>query len=98
MPNGKPGDHPLTDMLVHGQHPFPPEIERLLRDVLALAPRFPDEGRFSSERGAWHHRLFRWERGEDLAEGRRALEAVLAELRASSGPAEPAATPDRPPR
>jgi len=39
MPNGKPGDHPLTDFVVHGMHPFPPDIEEMLRriDVLGRA-------------------------------------------------------------
>lgn len=41
MPNGKPGDSPLSDMLVHGLHPFPPDMETLLREVLRLRPNFP---------------------------------------------------------
>ena len=36
MPNGKPGDHPVTDLLVHGWHPFPEDIEALIREIHAL--------------------------------------------------------------
>jgi hypothetical protein len=42
MPNGTPGDHPLSDMLIHGLHPFPPQIESLLRQIVELQPDFPD--------------------------------------------------------
>lgn len=30
MVNGKHGDNPLTDLTIHGEHPFPPDIEKLL--------------------------------------------------------------------
>jgi hypothetical protein len=33
MSNGKPGDNPLTDFLLHGSHPFPEDIEDLLRRI-----------------------------------------------------------------
>lgn len=32
MPNGKPGDHPLTDVLVHDADVFTPEIDHLVRE------------------------------------------------------------------
>jgi hypothetical protein len=31
MPNGKIGDHPITDLILHGRHPFPPDVEDLVR-------------------------------------------------------------------
>ena len=34
--NGKTGDNPLTDLVVHGKHPFPPDIEELLLSIEAL--------------------------------------------------------------
>lgn len=83
MPNGKPGDHPLTDMLVHGLHPFPDDVERTLREILALDPIFPDGKRRWLEQAEWQRRLLDWERGLNLQEGREALEIVLAELRQS---------------
>ena len=33
MPNGKPGDHPITDIVAHGATVFTPEIDGLIRDL-----------------------------------------------------------------
>lgn len=33
MPNGKPGDHPLTDILIHGFPVFGPELDDLIREI-----------------------------------------------------------------
>lgn len=33
MPNGKPGDHPLTDILVHGFTVFGSELDGLVREI-----------------------------------------------------------------
>jgi len=33
MPNGRPGDHPLTDILVHGFTVFGPELDDLIREI-----------------------------------------------------------------
>ena len=33
MPNGKPGDHPLTDLLVHGRPVFSEVIDELIRQL-----------------------------------------------------------------
>lgn len=38
MPNGRPGDHPLTDILVHGIPTYTPAIDALIREIHALAP------------------------------------------------------------
>lgn len=84
MPNGKPGDHPLTDMLVHGMHPFPPDIESLLRQVLEIAPRFPDDPRvahYYADQLGWEKSISDWEAGNNLDDGREALRAVLEKLR-----------------
>jgi len=83
MPNGKPGDHPLTDMLMHGAHPFPSDIESLLREILALDPAFPDGKRPYVEQTEWDCRFFDWARGKNLDEARTRLNLVLAELRNS---------------
>ena len=77
MANGKPGDHAITDMLVHGLHPFPADIERMLRDLLVFNPAFPDDGRRFDEQLEWERRFYDWERGERLDEGRRALSIEL---------------------
>jgi hypothetical protein len=38
MPNGKPGDHPLTDIFVHGLLPFPADIEKMIRKLWTVNP------------------------------------------------------------
>jgi len=78
MANGKPGDHPITDMYVHGLHPFTDDIEQMVRKLLSLNPKFPDDGRRYTEQVEWEHRFFDWEKGVGLEDGRRALKAELA--------------------
>ena len=39
MPNGKPGDHPLTDIVHYGSSSYPDEINELVREM-AKHPRF----------------------------------------------------------
>jgi hypothetical protein len=39
MPNGKPGDHPLTDLLVHGVPVFNPRVDALVREIAGLGGR-----------------------------------------------------------
>lgn len=36
MPNGKPRDHPLTDVLVHGMEVFGPRADGLIREIVDL--------------------------------------------------------------
>ena len=36
MPNGRPNDHAFSDLLVHGMHQFPSDIERLVRELHQL--------------------------------------------------------------
>ena len=80
MPNGRPGDHPLTDMLVYGAHPFPQDMETLLREILAIDPGFPDGKRRYLEQIEWDDRFHDWVAGKNLDEGRRALRAILDEI------------------
>jgi hypothetical protein len=81
MANGTRGDSPLGDMLIHGLHPFPADMEALLREVLAIQPRFPDGRRPYVQQVEWMRRFDAWQRGDGLDEGRAALKQVLAELR-----------------
>ena len=37
MPNGKPGDHPLTDILIHDRKIYSPVARDLIREIAALA-------------------------------------------------------------
>jgi hypothetical protein len=81
MPNGKPGDHPLTDMLIHDAHSFPADMEAMLREILALDPAFPDGKRRYLDQLAWNRWFYDWEAGKNLDEGRIAMKAILDELR-----------------
>lgn len=63
MPNSKPGDHPLTDLLVHGKKLFPQDMEALIRKLRPWPPiAFADRQSLQL--------LSQWELGEDLDEGR----------------------------
>ncbi|MGH9867018.1 MAG: hypothetical protein ACREAA_02490 [Candidatus Polarisedimenticolia bacterium] len=74
MTAGGPGDHPLTDLLHWGAHPFPKEIEDL---VLAIAAITPEALHDTKLPGAdW----WSWARGDDLETGVRLLQAKLDEL------------------
>jgi hypothetical protein len=68
MPNGKPGDNPITDLMVHGMHPFPPDIEDKIRE---LAKRAPQE----LAKLGWEP--FEWGEGKKLDEARTKLDALL---------------------
>lgn len=37
MPNGKPGDHPFTDIVVHGLDVYSPQVAKLVREISKLA-------------------------------------------------------------
>ncbi len=37
MPNGKPGDHPYTDIVIHGRDVYSSDIAKLVREIDQLA-------------------------------------------------------------
>ena len=39
MPNGKHGDHPLTDILIHDAEVYGPDVDDLIRKIAALSSR-----------------------------------------------------------
>jgi hypothetical protein len=39
MPNGKPGDHPLTDIVVHGRAVYSERADDLIRKIVQLGGR-----------------------------------------------------------
>ena len=81
MAAGGPDDHPLTDLLLWGRHPFPKEIEEL---VLAIAAITPEALHDTKLRGAaW----FDWASGQDLENGVRILRAKLHQLKVERGEA-----------
>lgn len=81
--NGKPGDNPLTDLVVHGQHPFPSDIEELLLRIDELGRR---PGRWPlGENWPYSPSEFDWEKGEGLDEGRILLRHLIEMLEAGRG-------------
>jgi|GEM_PF-2617722 len=36
MPNGKHGDHPLSDLMIHGHNTFPDDIRQLIVELYQL--------------------------------------------------------------
>lgn len=68
MPNGKPRDHPVTDTVLHGLHPYPKDLEDL---VIQLHARNP--GVFNDLEWA----PFDWEKGKFLAEATILLQRLL---------------------
>ena len=78
MANGKHGDNPLSDLTIHGKHPFPEEIEDLLQQIQALGRA---EGRWPlGENWPFSPREFDWEQGRGLEEARRDLKHLLRML------------------
>lgn len=69
MPNGKIHDHPITDLLVHGLHPFPAEMEALIRKIHAVNP---------SSLLSLGMEPFDWEQGLNLEQGMEKLRSILA--------------------
>ena len=71
MPNGRLGDNPITDMLIHGKHPFPSDIEAMLRQLHAIDPMIILGFDLALE-------PFDWERGRNLEAGRKRLKELLS--------------------
>ena len=69
MPNGKFGDNPLTDMFIHGEHPYPADIENMLRKLRSINPKILH---------GLDTKPFDWEKGKNLEEGRELLKEMLA--------------------
>ena len=71
MPNGRPFDHPITDLLTHGRHPFPSEMEAMIRALHAIDPSL------LRRHDIWLA-AFEWEKGRNLEDGRAMLKALIA--------------------
>lgn len=83
VPNGKIRDNPLTDLVVHGEHPFPPDIEALLLSIAALGREY---GCWPlGENWPYSPREFHWELGQDLDGARRDLAHMLTMLESGRG-------------
>ena len=71
MPNGTPGDAPWTDLFVHKRNIFPYDMEEMLWRIheydenLIRHLNYPD--------------MWKWEKGENLEEGRQKLKKIIEE-------------------
>jgi hypothetical protein len=72
MPNGKPGDHPYTDIVVHGLRVYSATADALVREIATLA----DEGTRRQLSAMLFQRYNEHERPDV-----RALERELTQLR-----------------
>ncbi|HEV2764963.1 MAG TPA: hypothetical protein VGV38_18415 [Pyrinomonadaceae bacterium] len=68
--NGKTGDHPITDLLLYNMHPFPSDMEEMIRKLHATNP---------DALHALGLEPFDWEEGKNLEQGRAQLRALLAQ-------------------
>ena len=83
MPNGKPADNPMTDMLIYGKHPFPIDIEEMLRKRDTLGKRF--ERWPLGENWPFSPHEFEWEKGINLDDARLMLSHFIELLEAGRG-------------
>ena len=65
-------------MTVHGAHPFPSDIERMLREIDSLGRAYGR--RPLGENWPYSPQEFDWERGRNLEEARNLLSHLLAML------------------
>jgi len=83
VPNGKIGDNPLTDMTIHGKHPFPPDIEEMLLRIDSLGRR---PGRWPlGENWPFSPQELDWEKGKNLGTARQVLGHLIFMLEAGRG-------------
>jgi hypothetical protein len=83
MPNGRRGDNPLSDLAMHGEHSFPPDIEGLLLRIDELGrgqKRWP-----LGENWPYSPREFDWAKGKDLDTARELLTDLVQMLEAGRG-------------
>lgn len=83
MPNGKPHDSPPSDMTIHGMHPFPADIEKLLKRADEIGRGL---GRWPlGENWPYSPQEFGWERGENLDQARSLLVNFVEMLESGRG-------------
>ena len=75
MPNGKPGDHPLTDLFVHELEVYGPEADDLIRKIAGLCGQ--------RELDEWWQREIAWSNDKALvlSKARARYQELLARAR-----------------
>ena len=70
MPNDKPGDHPLSDILIHGREVYGAEADELIRGISEFSSKY--------ELYEWWNREINWSTDRD--EVQRKSQARFQEL------------------
>ncbi len=78
MPNGTKGDHPITDLTIHGKHPFTPEIEELILRLDNISPMILHL--------IEEERIQEWVRRDNLWEGRQFLFQLIEKYETQGHP------------
>lgn len=68
MPNGIPGDSPITDTVINGGHPFPPDLEDLVIKLHNFDPQIFNLLEWEP---------FNWEEGKYLNEAKELLTGLI---------------------
>jgi hypothetical protein len=68
MPNGKPGDNPITDTIIHGKHIFPTDIEKMIKKLHSIDPKILNQ---------LGDQVFDWEEGKNLGNARKILSDLI---------------------
>ena len=83
MPNGKPGDSPLSDLTIHRVNRFPRDIKKMLLRIDSLGRR---PGRWPlGENWPFSPQEFNWEQGKDLENARQVLSHLITMLESGRG-------------
>ena len=69
MSDERPKEHPIRELLLHGGHPFPPDMEEMIQRLHLKAGAITAEIAMDA---------YDWERGEQLDRGRKKLRALCA--------------------
>ena len=85
MPNGKPHDHPLTDILIHSAVVYGKDADNLIREIAGLCT--------SRELYEWWEREIGWSGGDTSVVHKARVQLELLLQRDKDGGGERGATP-----
>lgn len=67
MADNRPREHPIRELLLHGEHPFPLDMEEMIQRLHLKAGAITAEIAMDA---------YDWEHGEQLERGRKKLRAL----------------------